>query len=58
MGDYLMTGFSFVFYALPSFLLAFLLIIVFAFRPAGGSPRTQPQSNSLTRDLADGKALV
>lgn len=57
LGDYLLTGFSFVFYAMPSFLLAFLLIIVFAFDLPWFSPEA-PQSNSLTAILADGNALV
>jgi peptide/nickel transport system permease protein len=57
LGDYLLTGFSFVFYAMPSFLLAFLLIIVFAFDLPWFSPEA-PQSNSLIAILADGNALV
>jgi peptide/nickel transport system permease protein len=46
-----------VFYAMPSFLLAFLLIIVFAFDLPWFSPEA-PQSNSLIAILADGNALV
>jgi peptide/nickel transport system permease protein len=57
VGDYLLTGFSFVFYAMPSFLLALLLIILFSFDLPWFSPEA-PQSDSLTAILADGKALV
>jgi peptide/nickel transport system permease protein len=57
LGDYLLTGFSFVFYAMPSFLLAFLLIILFAFDLPWFSPEA-PQSDSLIQILADGKGLV
>jgi len=57
LGDYLLTGFSFVFYAMPSFLLAFLLIILFAFYLPWFSPEA-PQSDSLIQILADGKGLV
>lgn len=57
LGDYLLTGFSFVFYAMPSFLLAFLLIILFAFY-LPWFPAEAPQSDSLIQILADGKGLV
>jgi peptide/nickel transport system permease protein len=57
VGDYLLTGFSFLFYAMPSFLLALLLIILFSFDLPWFSPEA-PQSDSLTAILADGNALV
>jgi peptide/nickel transport system permease protein len=57
IGDYVLTGFSFLFYAMPSFLLGLLLIIVFSFVLPWFSPEA-PQSDSLGAILADGNALV
>jgi peptide/nickel transport system permease protein len=57
VGDYVLTGFSFLFYAMPSFLLALLLMILFSFDLPWFSPEA-PQSDSLSAILADGNALV
>jgi peptide/nickel transport system permease protein len=57
VGDYFLTGFSFLFYAMPSFLLGLLLIILFSFVLPWFSPEA-PQSDSLGAILADGNALV
>ncbi len=57
LGDYVLTGFSFVFYAMPSFLLALLLIILFSFDLPWFSPEA-PQSDSLGVILADANGLV
>ena len=57
LGDYVLTGFSFLFYAMPSFLLGLLLIIMFSFVLPWFSPEA-PQSDSLGAILADGNALV
>jgi len=57
VGDYVLTGFSFLFYAMPSFLLGLLLIILFSFVLPWFSPEA-PQSDSLGAILADGNALV
>lgn len=57
VGDYVLTGFSFLFYAMPSFLLGLLLIILFSFTLPWFSPEA-PQSDSLGQILSDGNALV
>jgi len=57
IGDYFLTGFSFLFYAMPSFLLGLLLIIMFSFVLPWFSPEA-PQSDSLGAILANGNALV
>jgi peptide/nickel transport system permease protein len=57
VGDYVLTGLSFVFYAAPSFLLGLFLITVFAIDLRWFPPEA-PQSDSLGGILADGQALI
>lgn len=57
IGDYLATGFSFVFYAAPSFFLGLVLIIVFAI-DLGWFPAEAPQGQTLAQIFAQPNALV
>lgn len=55
--DYLLTGISFILYAMPAFLLGTLLILYFAI-DLSWFPVSAPSSNSLGAILADPRALV
>jgi peptide/nickel transport system permease protein len=57
LGDYVATGFAFVFYSMPSFFLAFLLIAGFAVKLRLFSAEA-PQGGSAGAILADPKGLV
>jgi peptide/nickel transport system permease protein len=56
-GDYVATGLAFVFYSMPSFFLAFLLIAVFAVK-LRVVPAEAPQGASASAILSDPKGLV
>jgi peptide/nickel transport system permease protein len=55
--DYALTGMSFVFYAMPAFLLGQLLIIYFAI-DLGWFSTEAPQANTVAGILSDPRALV
>jgi peptide/nickel transport system permease protein len=57
LSDYFVSGFSFVFYAMPSFFLGLALVILFAVR-IRIFPTEAPQTNSLAGVLSDMKAMV
>ncbi len=56
-GDYAVTSLSFIFYAMPSFLLGLLLVLVFSTDLGWFSP-TAPQTGNLGEILAEGNALI
>ncbi len=56
IGDYVMTGFSFIFYSMPIFLLAFLLIVLFSIQ-FHVFPAEAPQTSSAVAILEDPRAL-
>jgi peptide/nickel transport system permease protein len=56
IGDYVMTGFSFVFYSMPIFLLAFLLIVLFSIQ-FHVFPAEAPQTSSALAILEQPRAL-
>jgi peptide/nickel transport system permease protein len=57
VGDYTVTSLAFVFYAMPSFLLGLLLILVFS-ADLGWFAPTAPQSGNVWQILSDGNAMV
>lgn len=57
IGDYTFTSLSFVFYAMPSFLLGQLLILVFSTYLGWFAP-TAPQTGDIGAILADGNAMI
>jgi peptide/nickel transport system permease protein len=57
VGDYVMTGFSFIFYSMPIFLLAFLLIVLFSIQ-FHVFPAEAPQTSSALAILEQPRALV
>jgi peptide/nickel transport system permease protein len=57
IGDYVATGLSFVFYAMPSFLLGLLLILVFS-TDLGILDPTAPQTGNVLQILAQGQQLI
>ncbi|HEY4019381.1 MAG TPA: ABC transporter permease, partial [Pseudonocardiaceae bacterium] len=57
VGDYTVTSLSFIFYAMPSFLLGQLLILVFSTYLGWFAP-TAPQTGNVGQILAQGNALV
>jgi peptide/nickel transport system permease protein len=57
LGDYVATGFAFVFYSMPSFFLAFLLIGAFAVK-LRVLPAEAPQGATAGAILSDPKGLV
>jgi peptide/nickel transport system permease protein len=57
IGDYVMTGFSFIFYSMPIFLLGFLLIVLFSIQ-FHVFPAEAPQTSSAVAILEQPRALV
>jgi peptide/nickel transport system permease protein len=57
VGDYALTGLSFVFYSMPSFFLAEILILLFAVELRWFSP-VGPNGDSIGEILAQGQRLV
>lgn len=57
IGDYTVTSLSFIFYAMPSFLLGELLILVFSTYLGWFSP-TAPQTGNVWQILAQGNEMV
>jgi peptide/nickel transport system permease protein len=57
-GDYTFTGLSFVFYAMPSFLLGLLLLLVFNYYLNNFLPPEAPQGNTLGELFSQPSAFV
>jgi peptide/nickel transport system permease protein len=57
IGDYTVTSLAFIFYAMPSFLLGLLLVLVFSTDLHWFSP-TAPQTGNVWQILAQGNELV
>ena len=57
IGDYVATGLSFVFYAMPSFLLGLLLILIFS-TDLGLLDPTAPQTGNVLQILSQGQDLI
>jgi peptide/nickel transport system permease protein len=55
--DYVLTALSFIFYAMPPFLLGTILIIIFSF-DLGWLPVSPPQAASAWADFTDPKAFI